>query len=548
MSADWRDSRHISSARSFRRRLASVRVRAAVAGIAVVVVLGAASCSSSGSGSGSATQSAAGSGSPHRGGSVTELALEDVTMIDPAFDTIAITNSYEMPTLEAVYGPGLVYLDPKTGAVEMGFAESLTTNDSGRVWTLVLHPGLKFSDGTPFNAAAVAFNIARDADPATGSPLQSTAAQLATKVLSSTVLQITCTPADAQFPTILSQDFAMVASPTAVQKEGKNFGTHPVGPGPFKVQSSVYGISWSFVRNSYYSLFAPGQPYLNSIKVAATSSTQQTLTALQSGAAQTFITSDGTEGAQARAIGFTVVADPQPGLTYLTFNTSKPPFNDLTAREAVYDAISAAGVADVWSPGDPVVTNLFTPNSPFFSAKYNFPSQNTAEAQKLFNQLAAEGKPLQFSVLWPAIGSIGNLPSYLIGAFAQFKNVKVTSDAVPQTQYTQDTVTSNFDVGEEAIGTPVPGVAQTFQTKGSSNFSKFSDPTLDAALAQLQDTTDQATEKQLWDTIQQELIDQYPGVPIYRPEQGFVYNASNLGGISLTQSGLQAFWGPMYLK
>ena len=542
----------MSGAGSFRGRRPWVRARVVVGVVALVAALGMAGCSSAGpSGSSGAVGpagSSAASGVPHRGGSVTELALEDVTTIDPAFNTIAITNSYEMPTLEAVYGPGLVYLDPVSGAVEMGFAESLTTKDSGKVWTLVLHPGLKFSDGTAFDAAAVAFNIARDADPATGSPLQSTAAQLSTKVVSPTELQITCTPADAQFPTIMSQDFAMIASPAAVQKEGKNFGTHPVGPGPFKVQSSVYGISWSFVRNPEYQLFAPGQPYLDSIKVQATSSTQQTLTALQTGAAQTFITSNGTEGAQARAIGFTVVADPQPGLVYLTFNTSKPPFNNLTAREAVYDAISEEGVANVWAPGNPVVTNLFNSNSPFYSTQYNFPAQNTAEAQQLFNQLAAEGRPLQFSVLWPAIGSIGNLPSYLIGAFSQFKNVKVTSDAVPQTQFTQDIATSNFDLGEAIVGSPVPGVAQTFETNGSSNFSKFSDPVLDAALAQLQVTTDTATQKQLWATIQQELIKQYPGVPVYRPVQGFVYDPSKLGGITLTQSGLQAFWGPMYLK
>jgi ABC-type transport system substrate-binding protein len=471
-----------------------------------------------------------------------------VPTIDPAFDSIATSTEYDQAPLEAVYGPGLVYLDPSTSAVEMGFAQSLTTSDNGRVWTLVLHPGLKFSDGTAFNAAAVADNIARLANPKTGSVFQASAAQLATKVLSPTTLQITCTPADALFPTIMSQDFAMIPSPTAVAKEGTKFGAHPVGAGPFKAQSTVYGLSWTFVRNSYYSLFAPGQPYLDSVKILLGSSTQQVTSALQTGEAQTTDAIDAQYVQDEKKIGMTVVTPPQPAIAFLGFNESKPPFNNVLAREAVYDALNRATMTNIWAAGDSVATNLFTPGSPFYSSKYNFPPQNSSKAQQLFNELAAEGQPVKFSVNWPECPCTGDVSGYVEGVLSQYKNVTVTNGLVPQNEYTQIQSSSGFTSSGYQLSSVIPGIFTTLETGGGNNFGKFSDAKLDAALGVIESTTNVAQQKPEWDIVQQELNTQYPGVWGGRNIQGYAWNSQVVGGVSLTEYGQIAFFGPMYRK
>ena len=74
-----------------------------------------------------------------------------------------------MDILDAVYG-FLVYVDVNA-AVVGGMAESFTSTDA-ITWTLKLRDGLKFSDGTAYDADAVKYNWERAADPATAAPTQ----------------------------------------------------------------------------------------------------------------------------------------------------------------------------------------------------------------------------------------------------------------------------------------------------------------------------------------------------------------------------------------
>jgi peptide/nickel transport system substrate-binding protein len=493
-------------------------------------------------------QASTGASAPHRGGTITQLEQSINPYIDPAIDILG-NESYDEPEIEAVYGPGLVYLNPTTQAVQMGFAQSLTTKDGGAVWTLVLRPGLKFSDGTAFNAAAVQYNITRDANPATGSVLQAQAAQLTTKVVNSLTLRITCTPVDALFPEIMAQDFAMIASPTALASEGSGFGSHPVGPGPFEVQSFTFGISWSFVRNPQYARFAPGQPYLNGMEVLVAQTANQDIADLQSGQGQLWEPLNGADFGLARGIGLTVDAPGSPNIGTLTFNTSIPPFNNLIAREAVYYALDPSAVTATWLPGNTTATNLFSPKSPYYNKKYNFPAQNTAMAQTLFNQLAAAGTPLKFTVLWPAVGStVGNVGQYVIGALSQFQNVTVSESAVTGTQYHQDEALNSFQMTATSLPSDIPGAFLDFGTGGSSNYGLWSDPTVDAALTVLKSTTNFTKDLKAWDTIQQQLNTQFPFLWCWRGNFGFAYNKATIGGLYLTEYGQVPVWGKMYLK
>lgn len=482
--------------------------------------------------------------SPRRGGTATQMEKEILPTIDPA---LSLFDDQDMPTLEAVYGPGLVYLDPKTSAVKMGFAKSLTTKDEGHVWTLVLKPGLKFSDGTPFDAEAVAYNIARAANPELGSPMEDSASQLSTKVLDPTTLEITSKPSNAHLPTIMAQNFAFIGSPTAIKSKGKKFGSNPVGPGPFKVKSFKYGISWTFERNPHYAKFAPGQPYLDGITVLQAKSQQNAITAIQTGQGDTWRPHNRETIEQARKAGLTVADLPQPSVGFLTFNTSVAPFDNVLARKAVCLALDPKAVADVWLPGNTTVTNLFTPDSPFYSKKYDFAKQDTKEAQRLFDQLAAEGNPVKFSVTWPQ-GTVGNVAAYMHGALSRFKNVTMTENAVPHTQFKTDQAAGKFEVTAGSMDSLIPGVFDRFKTNGSSNFGKWSVPAIDEALAKLQGTTDEAEQKKAWDTILQQIKEQFLFVPIWRGSYGYAYRKSDLGGVTLTRYGQVALWGPMYRK
>lgn len=134
-----------------------------------------------------------------------------------------------------MYGALLNY-DFDTGEIEPGMAESFTTED-GKTWTLKLRPGLTFTDGTPFDAAAVAFNWDRALDPALLSPSAAVAKTIDWEVVDPTTLSVTAQDVNYQLDFGLTEALAYIASPTAIKEKGPDFGSNPVGAGPFTLTS-----------------------------------------------------------------------------------------------------------------------------------------------------------------------------------------------------------------------------------------------------------------------------------------------------------------------
>src|SRR5258708_11934240 len=97
-----------------------------------------------------------------QGGSITVGLEADIPGFDPlkvgVFDTAAETAA-------AAIFDTLVYLDDK-GQPQPKLALSWTHSDDYKTWTFKLRPGVKFHDGTPFNAEAAKANFDRQKDPA----------------------------------------------------------------------------------------------------------------------------------------------------------------------------------------------------------------------------------------------------------------------------------------------------------------------------------------------------------------------------------------------
>src|SRR4051794_12051810 len=94
------------------------------------------------------------------GGTITYAKTGDIGSIDP----VKVTNSGASDGFlaDAVYDL-LLYTDVQSGKIVPQTADSLPSTDA-QVWTLKLRPGIKFSDGTAYDADAVKFNYQRIAD------------------------------------------------------------------------------------------------------------------------------------------------------------------------------------------------------------------------------------------------------------------------------------------------------------------------------------------------------------------------------------------------
>ena len=163
----------------------------------------------------------------------------DPTGLDPE----AVLNNTSGFVMATIYD-GLIRYKPGTVEVEPGLAESWDVSADGLTYTFHLRRGVKYQDGTPFNAQAVIAGLDRQLkkdDPNyilnTG-PVQSyldfTYGSVASyRPIDDSTVELKMKVPSAALLASLAMVWNGVVSPTAVAKYGKEFRNHPVGTGPF---------------------------------------------------------------------------------------------------------------------------------------------------------------------------------------------------------------------------------------------------------------------------------------------------------------------------
>lgn len=137
--------------------------------------------------------------------------------------------------------------------------------------TFQLRSGVKFHDGTPFDAAAVKFNIERILDPKTlATPRASlTVIESVDAIATHTVRFNLKRPWGAGF-NMLADRGGVMNSPTKVLALAKDYGWNPAGTGPFKVDRVITGTMVHLVRNEDYwgtDEFGNKLPYLDEVTI-----------------------------------------------------------------------------------------------------------------------------------------------------------------------------------------------------------------------------------------------------------------------------------------
>ena len=197
---------------------------------------------------------------------MTIVMAEEPDTLDPHKSDAAISDQ-----ILRYVGDPLIYLAPN-GHYVPGLATHWTISNDGLLYRFDLRHGVTFQDGTPLGAAAFVQTFQRALAPATKSPLAGS--------LLGSVDSITTT-GPYSFAIRLKHPYAfflynltdggrlMALSPTALRKEGKAFGRHPVSTGPWMVQSWKTGSAITLVKNPRYtwgpSFVRHGPPAINTL-------------------------------------------------------------------------------------------------------------------------------------------------------------------------------------------------------------------------------------------------------------------------------------------
>lgn len=164
--------------------------------------------------------------------------------IDPdTLDPVGTTTTTAGNVVDYV-AETLTRLEP-SGKVVPHLAESWTTSPNGREYTFKLRQGVTFHDGTPFDAAAVKWNLDRVADPNVKVPIRNPYPIEKTEVVDTQTVKVTLKHPFAPFVAGLSWTTSALVSPEGAKKAGNDYQTYPniVGTGPYTLGERKRGES-----------------------------------------------------------------------------------------------------------------------------------------------------------------------------------------------------------------------------------------------------------------------------------------------------------------
>ncbi|MEW6377436.1 MAG: ABC transporter substrate-binding protein [Thermodesulfobacteriota bacterium] len=146
----------------------------------------------------------------------------------------------------------LFYQNPE-GKLEPRLATGYEVSKDGLTYTIRLRKGVKFSDGTPFDAKAAKITLDRAIDPKMRVPLRFSIAMMKeVKIVDDHTIQIELKYPFAPFDGTLSLCTTSPISPAAIEKYGEDVRSNPVGAGPYILKEWVKGDRIVMVRNENY--------------------------------------------------------------------------------------------------------------------------------------------------------------------------------------------------------------------------------------------------------------------------------------------------------
>ena len=414
-----------------------------------------------------------------RGGTLTVLeGAANVTWPD-GLNPLTNENAEADQTIEdAVFGE--LFELGAGGTTIPDLASGYHLSKDGKTLVIDVRKGVTFSDGTRFDAQAVAFNFRKDlASSCTCKPTWQVAA-IGTPGPYTVVIHLKV--ADGAIINQFQDSIAnWMVSPTALARESATaFASKPVGAGPFVVVSNTPSSRIVLRRNPHY--WQPGHPYLDGLVFEDTANDESALEDLKSGTGGAYEAMATPSLVPAfRQAGLTVTAMPSTSPYAVQLNTLAPPFDRLAAREAIYYATNAALLdRKLNSDAFPVTQSFTAPTGLFYEPKVpGYRTYDLAEAKALVRQLGG----LQFTLLAGA-GYQQNLAEALQAMWQQ-AGMKVTLSIVTLSQLIQDLQSHQWDMTLATIGTfdPAGSFGLAFRYLGGFPFSGVDDPHLDALMA-----------------------------------------------------------------
>jgi len=456
-----------------------------------------------------------------------------------------------------VFDTLVAWTAPDFKQLEGRLANSWTVSADGKEFDFKLRDGVKFQDGTAYDAAAVKFSLERT--KATNSYVKATFDLIKDiAVVSPTEVKITLSEPYPAFLSILAQPQSAIVSPAAVAKFGDKFAANPVGTGPFSFKSAQADTNVVLEANPDY---FRGAPKLSRIiyRVIPDASTRRL--ELESGGVDVVqqqgqlsaIAAEDIEALKSNKDVRIIEASSQI-IRQLEFNNSKKdgPFANIKVREAVAHAIDYDGLlTGVFGGTAERVYGPLTSNSWAFDPKIKdmAPAYDPELAKKLLSEASVDPSTINLKLysfqgpLWGAVATFVQANLADIGITATIEQTEFPAYRALQTAGQFDAALDgrqpwyNDPDAHITIGY-LSSLADTAMT-----FRMPEDKALDELIVKAQQTVDMDARKALYQQVQEEIVKRVPGAYLFSPKL-IVFTRANVEGLVVNSAPpLNEYWG-----
>jgi len=472
---------------------------------------------------------------PVTGGTLVAGIDSQPLTLDPHASTAAI--SYLVASLNVTES---LLFQQADGKFVPWLATGVTMSPDGKTFTFSLRKDVSFSDGAPFNAEAVKWNLDRIVNPnfKAGGSANALVGYTGTTVVDDSTVRVTFKEPYAPFLANSAVGVLAMLSPKTTPTQGADVGKRPIGSGPFTVSEWVSQDHITLTRNAAYARRAPwsdhqGPPYLERIVWRIIPESNSRNVTVETGETQMIYlySSPGVALAQLKSNkALRIESRPFPGSSYFWWlNVKLPPTNDLQVRRALsYAVYRNAIVTSVYKGLDLVGCGLLSQYLLKDSAACTYYPYNPAKAAQLLDEdgwkmgpnniRMKEGKPLSVVINSLNYGG-GNFPEVELvqGQFLQL-GIDARIKSQPAAPWNEDNYRCATNMGSIFLRTNDPDALYALfdsATIGSNfNWSCYANHDVDALLQEGRSQLDPVKREAAYVKVQHMLLDQAVAIPL----------------------------------
>jgi peptide/nickel transport system substrate-binding protein len=431
------------------------------------------------------------------------------------FDPHRASSSTDNTLLFLTYDR-LVHTDTEGRAVP-GLATAWRATDDGRTLELDLREGVRFHDGTAFDAAAVKANIERAKTVQASAVRAELASIAAVEVDGPPRVRLRLTAPNAALPLILSDRAGAMVSPAAF--DNPDLDQAPVGAGMYRVTAYRPGASVTYRPAEGY--WDPGAVRVAGIDMLIYTDAVTRLNALRTGEIDATVLSP-DQVAEAQGAGIAVVAGRTNNFYYLQPNRARPFFADVRVRRALWHAVDRQSLVDGLARGFGVIAAQPVPDWSFAHSPDVGPDPYPYDPALARRLLAEAGYPNGFSFeVFASAGSDQGKHAEALQDFYAAVGIDMRIRIMDSAQ-----IADVFFVREEGDGLPSVGggradPAQTtalrYTADGFNNPGGAAPPEFERLQAEVVAASDEATRSAAFHRMMNAVVEQALEVILYFP-------------------------------